>query len=80
MKEDYPSQKLLVVQDWGTLLQFDLQFYLSSGNVQAVLVRGNRPYILTKDHTPYNKNQPVLNNKVLLLLLKFSAQGNNGSL
>ena len=45
------------MQDWGTLLQFDLQFYLSSGNVQAVLVRGNRPYILTKDHTPYNKKE-----------------------
>ena len=31
--------------------------FLSLGNAHAVLVRGNRAYTITKDHTPNNKKE-----------------------
>ena len=31
--------------------------FVSVGNVQGVLVRGNQVYKLTKEHTPYNDKE-----------------------
>lgn len=41
----------------ASLIFYLFSFIFLSGNVKAVLVRGNRPYTLTRDHTPYNKKE-----------------------
>jgi serine/threonine protein phosphatase PrpC len=57
---------LCCMKSWTIFMSF-------IGNVHAVLVRGNRAYSLTKDHTPNNAKEKnrIIKDGIFVLFLQF---------